>query len=573
MGSGGDAEGDTLTSIESVIGSNHDDVLIIGDTNFNTFSGLSGSDTIRVSGSGVSLDLGDHTISGIEVVDLTGTGANSLDLRAADVRQASGTLEAGKAVLRIDGNADDRVNFLDNGWTRLEATRTIDGTEYAVFDHADARVLVILDIAGTEGETDEPSEIEGTAGPDTLTGTDGDDTISGLGDNDTIEGKGGADTIDGGSGKDTASYKTSNAGVTVNLTTGAGSGGHAKGDSLSGIENLDGSNHADRLTGDGGANTIRGLDGNDTIEGMAGADRIDGGAGTDTASYETSNAGVTVNLGSGKGSGGHARGDKLRGIENLIGSDHNDFLLGNYGNNVIAGGDGHDKLDGGWGSDRLEGGKGNDILSGGNGADVIDGGIGLDTASYNYSHKGVTVNLVTGRGSGGYAQGDQLTSIERVIGSRFDDTLIVGDTNFDAFDGLAGTDTIRISGSGVSVDVGDHAIRNIEIVDLTGTGANSLQLGAADVQKASGVRESGKSILRVEGNADDRVVIDDSGWTTTSRTRTIDGNDYLLYKHANALILIDTDISVSGTRSADLGIELLQQYLETPPPDGGDGGI
>ena len=283
--------------------------------------------------------------------------------------------------------------------------------------------------------------------------------------------------------------------------------------------------------------------------------------------------GVTVNLGNGKGSGGHARGDKLRGIENLIGSDHNDFLLGNYGNNVISGGDGNDKLDGGWGNDRLEGGKGNDILLGGNGADVIDGGSGLDTASYNYSNKGVTINLVTGRGSGGNAAGDQLTSIERVIGSRVDDVLIVGDTNFDAFDGLSGTDTIRISGSGVSLDFGDHTISNTEIVDLTGTGANSLQLGAADVRQASGARESGKSILRVEGNADDRVIIDDSGWTRTSTTRTIDGNDYLLYEHANALILIDTDISVSGTRSADLGLQLLEQYLETPPPEGGDGGI
>ena len=197
----------------------------------------------------------------------------------------------------------------------------------------------------------------------------------------------------------------------------------------------------------------------------------------------------------------------------------------------------------------------------------------MDTSSYNYSSKGIAINLVTGRGSGGYAQGDQLTSIERVIGSRFDDVLIVGDTNFDAFDGLAGTDTIRISGSEVSLDLGDHTIRNIEIVDLTGTGANSLQLGATDVQKASGVRESGKSILRVEGNADDRVVIDDSGWTKTGTTRTMGGNDYLLYTHANALMLVDTDISVNGPGLADSDHSLLQQYLELLPQDGGDGGF
>ena len=221
---------------------------------------MSGTDTIRVSGSGVSLDLGDHAISEIEVVDLTGTGANSLDLRATDVRQASGARESGKAILRIDGDGDDRVNFLDDGWTRLEVTRTIGGTEYAVFDHADARLLVAINVADAAGKTKKsPSEIEGTAGADTLTGTDGDDTISGLGDDDTIEGKGGADTIDGGPGTDTASYASSVAGVTVNLATGTGSGGDADGDTLSGIENLDGSNQADRLTGDAGANTLRGL--------------------------------------------------------------------------------------------------------------------------------------------------------------------------------------------------------------------------------------------------------------------------------------------------------------------------
>ena len=151
--------------------------------------------------------------------------------------------------------------------------------------------------------------------------------------------------------------------------------------------------------------------------------------------------------------------------------------------------------------------------------------------------------------------------------------LIVGDTNFDAFSDLTGTDTIGISASGVPLDLADHTIVGVEVVDLTGTGANSFGLGATDVRQASSVQESNKSILRVEGNADDMVVIDDSGWTKTSRSRTIDRSDYLLYEHAKALILINTDISVSCTRSADLGFELLEKYLETPPQEGGDGGI
>ena len=94
--------------------------------------------------------------------------------------------------------------------------------------------------------------MDGSGHADRLTGDGGANILRGLGGADTIEGGSGADTIDGGTGVDTASYASSGAGVTVNLATGAASGGHAEGDTLSGIENLDGSGHADRLTGDGG---------------------------------------------------------------------------------------------------------------------------------------------------------------------------------------------------------------------------------------------------------------------------------------------------------------------------------
>ena len=74
----------------------------------------------------------------------------------------------------------------------------------------------------------------------------------------------------------------SDAGVTVNLATGTGQGGHAEGDTLTGIENVSGSHyHADHLTGDEGNNHLNGDGGNDTLEGGAGNDWLDGGAGED----------------------------------------------------------------------------------------------------------------------------------------------------------------------------------------------------------------------------------------------------------------------------------------------------
>ena len=49
--------------------------------------------------------------------------------------------------------------------------------------------------------------------------------------------------------------------MTVNLADGTGQGGHAEGDTLTGFENLWGSDHADHLIGDDGDNHLRGLAG------------------------------------------------------------------------------------------------------------------------------------------------------------------------------------------------------------------------------------------------------------------------------------------------------------------------
>jgi len=104
---------------------------------------------------------------------------------------------------------------------------------------------------------------------------------------------------------DTADYSTSANGVTVNLATNVNTGGDAQGDSLTGIENVTGSNYNDALTGDSNDNTLTGGAGNDTLVGGAGNDTLIGGAGNDTlvggtgidtADYSSATAGVTVNL-------------------------------------------------------------------------------------------------------------------------------------------------------------------------------------------------------------------------------------------------------------------------------------
>jgi Ca2+-binding RTX toxin-like protein len=164
----------------------------------------------------------------------------------------------------------------------------------------------------------------------------------------------------GGDGIDTADYSTSALAVKVSLTSLSGTAGDAQGDVLIDMENLTGSSFGDNMTGGAGANRLDGGDGNDILEGRGGADVLVGGDGIDTAYYTASSVGVTVNLALGTGTGGDAQGDTLSGIEQVMGSSHNDTLIGDSGANQLWGMGGDDTLRGGTGADMMKGGDGHD---------------------------------------------------------------------------------------------------------------------------------------------------------------------------------------------------------------------
>jgi Ca2+-binding RTX toxin-like protein len=236
----------------------------------------------------------------------------------------------------------------------------------------------------------------GTVDIDWIFGYDGDDTVAGWL---------GADVMSGGAGTDTLLYSASGAGVLVNLTTGTGAFGDAEGDTFTGFEDITGSFFNDFLIGDSNQNTLSGSDGDDILSGMGGvdllwggegidflyggssgdlldggegsdsiagedgadtiwggegADTIIGGAsgdslfgglGSDTLSYAGSTSGVTVDLTSGVGIGGHANLDTFSEFENITGSSHSDALLGDNGSNVLNGAGGNDQMTGRIGND------------------------------------------------------------------------------------------------------------------------------------------------------------------------------------------------------------------------------
>ncbi|MBZ8141341.1 hypothetical protein CLD22_15730 [Rubrivivax gelatinosus] len=498
---GGDADGDTLQSIEDVIGGVGDDQLS-GDAGANQLSGNAGNDRL------VGL-AGTDTLNGGDGDDLL-DGGQGADTLAGGAGQAANTGDA----------AGDTYISLEN----------LRGSNYA-------------------------DTLEGDINANVIDGGDGDDLIVG---------RGGADQIQGGLGNDTLTYAVSAAAVQVDLASGAGNGGDAQGNTMAGIENLVGSAFGDSLKGDAADNRLDGGDGDDLLEGGAGADELIGGAGDDTAYYQNADAGVVASLVNPSVNTGEALGDRFNGVENLVGSAFGDTLEGDAGVNRLDGGAGDDVLQGGLGADvllggagsdtasytgasaglhvdlgntrdntgeaagesfdsienlrgsafadtlvgsvaanRLDGGAGDDLLVGGLGGDLLIGGAGVDTVSYAASVSAVNVSLASGRGDGGEAQGDTLVAVENLLGSAFDDTL-AGAVGINRLEGGAGDDQYIVE------DGAD------QVVEGAGGGNDTVNASASYVLAAhlENLTLTGSADIDATGNTQDNVLVGNAGNNT-----------------------------------------------------------
>jgi Ca2+-binding RTX toxin-like protein len=365
IGSGGSAEGDILVGIENLTGSttigsnftgNNLDNTLWGGSGVDVFYGLAGADNMWSFDGNDQIygGSGDDTLNG-------GLGADYLDggegsdfvyyttsTAAVVISLAAGTASGG------DATGDTLVNI-----EKIFATSYDDSLTGDQFNNS---------LYGNSGN----DTLNGGAGDDYLNGDTGNDIINGGDGNDTIIGSTGMDQMTGGNGIDTLNYAGSPGAITVNLATNTVSGGDATGDTISGFENIAGSNGDDFLTGDAGVNNIDGYIGNDTIDGGAGADIISGGGGTNTVTYANSSAAVQVvvtdNYVITQVSTGDASGDTLSYIQNITGSNFGDTLTGSATANVLTGGGGGDILKGLGGNDTLIGGAGNDSFLFGVGA-------------------------------------------------------------------------------------------------------------------------------------------------------------------------------------------------------------
>jgi glucose/arabinose dehydrogenase len=223
------------------------------------------------------------------------------------------------------------------------------------------------------------------SGNDRLFGNAGTDSLNGMNGKDVLDGGAGNDSMVGGTGVDTASYAFAPAGVQVSLAVTAAQNTFGGGvDTISQIENLEGSPFNDTLTGNGLSNRLNGFGGADLMRGLGGNDiyvvqnatdvvneSVTGSGGTDTVQST-----ITFSL----SDTGHAKGS-LENLTLLGGSAIN--ATGNSLANTLTGNTGTNTLNGGAGNDALKGGLGNDLLIGGPGQDDMIGGSGFDRFDFN----------------------------------------------------------------------------------------------------------------------------------------------------------------------------------------------
>ncbi|MDO6458715.1 Hint domain-containing protein [Celeribacter halophilus] len=335
--SGGDAEGDSGSGIDGIIGSDFNDTLIgfdsegTGDDAFtNQFWGGEGDDYIDGAGGDDELygEAGNDTIYGGDGDDTIdgGTGDDTIDggAGADDISAGSGddTVSGGDGDDTIYGYEGSDTVYGGDGDDYIN-TRTSTGTGQpdTGFDHPDSSAL---DYSADSAPSNDMDTVYGGAGNDTiLTGDD----------NDYIEGGDGNDTIDAGFDDD-------------------------------------------EVYGGAGNDTIQGGEGNDTIDGGDDNDIIYGDVSPDSddyaafSYYELDDHGETTS----------ADTDTANNSDVIYGGAGNDTIYGQDDADTLYGGDGDDTLDGGIDDDTLYGGAGDDTLLGGEGDDTIYAG-GGDTVT------------------------------------------------------------------------------------------------------------------------------------------------------------------------------------------------
>ena len=282
---GADAEGDTFVNVNSVTGSDFDDVLLgtdlanglLGGMGADEIAGRGGDDYLEGGIDGDDLDGG----AGIDSINYYSSDeAIQVDLAAGTITGGEGTGDSLAGIEYVAGSNYDDVLLGSAGYDRLDGYYGNDTIE------------------GMGGD----DELEDGYGDDVVSGGPGDDWLAQEADQD------GSDLLDGGEGFDLVDYWGRDSSLTFSVDGVANDGEAGENDNILAVEEFGAGNNADIITGTGGNDKVRSRGGDDDVTTKGGGDKVNAGDGADQVN----------------GGGG------------------NDVLNGGPGKDVIVGGKGND---------------------------------------------------------------------------------------------------------------------------------------------------------------------------------------------------------------------------------------
>ncbi|WP_421877886.1 cadherin domain-containing protein [Pacificispira sp.] len=353
----GGSNSDTLTGgagDDYLAGGSGDDYLM-GGAGDDTIYGGDGIDTVSFADAtaGVQASLAGNSGGGdafyqVEILEgsafndtLAGSNGDDVLIGGAGDDELSGgagadTLVGGEGLDLADYSSDSAgitVSLLDGTKTGAAAGDVYSGIE-GVIGGSGADLLIGDDAANQLFGESGNDTILGGDGADTLFGMDGDDTIVGGRGADSLYGGDGADlifagdgdSVNGGAGVDTLDLGYLSGDVSVDFDNGVVSGAEIGTITFQNIETV-----AYSVAQDG------------TITATAAADFLVQTNGN-LVDYSGSDAAITLDMGQGSASGGHAEGDVFQDVTHVRGSNFDDRFAGSDRDDTIHGGAGTDTL-------------------------------------------------------------------------------------------------------------------------------------------------------------------------------------------------------------------------------------
>jgi Ca2+-binding RTX toxin-like protein len=561
---------DRFSSIEVLVGSNHDDTLT-GDAGANTLYGMNGGDALE-GGGGL-----DHIYGG-DGDDILSGG------RFDDVDELYG--ELGDDTYRIAELNSDNLHENAN-----EGTDTVvSSVTWSLAGNVNIENLTLTGAAVANGYgNDLANIIIGNAANNLIFGHGGNDTLYGGAGNDGLAGHDGHDRLYGGAGNDTyyldgddpvpngVDYDTiveaAGSGYDTAYVTTDSVGHYDMADNLEyavivdeGQFDLNGNDIDNRLDGNADQNYLSGYAGNDDLYGLGGEDRLFGGDGADLliggdghdrlyggagsdvyhldgndpvpngVDYDTiveaADGGYDIAFVLTDSLGYYTLADNLEEAD--IADEGQFYLYGNAIDNLLVGNDDINGLYGHAGDDALYGRGGEDTLSGDGGADTLDGGASHD-------------RLYGGAGNDIYYLYD-LTLIDDVSGWEYDavneavgegtDTVFVASLGNARYYVDANIENVQVTGTGnldvIGNDLDNSLVGNAGGNLFYGQGGNDTLNGGAGIDTLYG------------GGGDDTFVVDSNG--DMVRENTGEGYDRVL---ASASFGLYATAEIELLRTAD----------------------